>query len=227
VNAVPALQGTGAARRARLSSARLHLVAGPETGGEGWVRATQAALASGAVDVLQVRMKQADDKACIAVVREARAWCDAVGALLVVDDRVALAAAAGADGAHVGEHDITPALARLLLGPDRLLGLSTHGPDEVRAAGSLPVDYLGLGPFFPTGSKALERTPGGATLAQASLAGAGARPVFAIGGIEASRLPALVDAGVRRVAVGQAVLRAPDPGKAARALAALLPALPG
>lgn len=218
---------TGPARRARLARARLQLVAGPETGGAGWAAAAQAALASGAVDILQLRLKAADDATLAAAVRAARPWCDAAGALLVLDDRVALAAACDADGAHVGEHDLPPGLARLLLGPERLLGLSTHGPDELRAARELPVDSVGLGPFFATASKDLERHPGGPALAAAALPAAGPLPVFAIGGITPASLPALVAAGVRRVAVGHAVLGAPDPAAAARALAALLPALPG
>lgn len=222
-----AIARTGQARRARLATARLHLVAGPETGGAGWAGAARAALASGAVDVLQLRLKQAGDEAVRAAAHEARAWCNAAGALLVIDDRVALAATCDADGAHVGEHDLPPGLARLLLGPERLLGLSTHGREEVLAARALPVDYLGLGPCHPTGSKALERHPGGPALVAAALPAAGALPVFAIGGITAAHLPALVAAGVRRVAVGSAVLAAPDPALAARALAALLPPVAG
>lgn len=212
----------GAWRRARLAQARLLLVAGPESGGPGWWEAAEQALASGAVDVLQLRDKTADDAALGAAALRARPVCLRHGALLLLNDRVALAALLEADGAHVGEHDLPPGIARLLLGPERLLGVSTHDEDEVRAATRLPVDYVGLGPCYPTASKRLERSPGGPDLVARCLPRAGALPVFPIGGIGAAEARALAAAGARRLAVGSSVLRAADPGAAARALAAAL-----
>jgi thiamine-phosphate pyrophosphorylase len=217
------VSATGDARRRRLAGARLYLVAGPETGGPRWRQATQRALGSGAVDALQLRLKQASDAEVLVEASWLRAACDAVGALLIVNDLASLAAPAAADGAHVGEHDLSPGLARLLLGPERLLGLSTHDAVEVRAAHAAGADYVGLGPCFPTASKALTRVPGGPALVGAALAAAGDVPLFPIGGITEATLPALVQAGATRAAVGRAVLEADDPAQAARRLAALLP----
>lgn len=217
---------TGAERRARLLRARLCLVAGPESGGPGWWEATERALVTGLVDVLQLRDKTADDGALVALAERARPLARRHGALLILNDHAALAAALGADGAHVGEHDLLPGLARLLLGPERLLGLSTHDEREVAAARSLPVDYVGLGPCFATGSKALARPPGGSELLRRGLPAAGPLPLFPIGGIDLAGAAGLVAAGARRLAVGSSVLRAADPAAALRGLAALLPSGP-
>ncbi len=213
----------GALRRARLLGARLCLVAGPETGGPGWLEATRRALSGGGVDLLQLRDKGADDEAFARTAAALLPLARAHGALLLLNDHAALAATLDADGAHVGERDAPPGLARLLLGPERLLGLSTHDAGEVRAARRRPVDYVGLGPCHATGSKELGRTPGGADLVERAAREAGPLPLFAIGGIGPENVGALVRAGARRVAVGAAVLRAPDPAAALRALSRALP----
>jgi thiamine-phosphate pyrophosphorylase len=213
----------GPDRRTRLGRARLYLVAGPETGGPGWLDAARLALASRAVDVLQLRVKGVGDDEVVTLARALRPACDAVGALLIVNDLASLAAPAGADGAHVGEHDLLPGLARALLGPERLLGLSTHDAAEVRAAHDAGLDYVGLGPCFATTSKSLARDPGGPDLVEACLQAAHGLAVFPIGGLTEETLPRLVRVGARRAAVGSAVLRAPDPAQAALRLAALLP----
>jgi len=212
-------------RRERLRRTRLYLVAGSETGGPAWSVAVEQALASGVIGVLQLREKHLDDAAYLERAHAARVLCDACGALLIVNDRVSLAVAGGADGAHVGEHDLPPGVARLLLGPERLLGLSTHDAAELEAAPSLGADYAGLGPCFATESKTLTRAPQGPGLVAAALAPGERLPVFPIGGITLANAPALIAAGARRLAVGAAVLRAQDPAVAARKLAELLPPL--
>lgn len=209
-------------RRERIRHARLMLVAGSDSGGDGWLAAAERALASGAVDVLELRETTLDDAAFVRCAQAVRRLCHAHGVLLLLNDRVALVAAAGADGAHVGEHDLAPRLARLLLGPEPVLGLSTHGPEEVEAAHGLPVDYVGLGPCFPTQSKALTRRPGGGALVACASAVAGDLPVFAIGGITPENAALLVRAGARRLAVGAGILRAANPAGAALAIKALL-----
>lgn len=209
---------TGDERRARLARARLCLVAGPETGGASWWEATQAALATGLLDVLQLRDKSADDPTFLRLALRAREATASQGVLLLLNDRVALAALADADGAHVGADDLSPGLARLLLGPDRLLGLSTHDEAEVVGARRLPVDYLGLGPCFATDSKSLERPPGGAALVRRCVALAEPPPLWPIGGITPQNAGALLEAGALRLAVGSSVLRASSPADATRAL---------
>jgi thiamine-phosphate diphosphorylase len=143
--------------------------------------------------------------------------CHARGVKFLINDRVHLVARTGADGAHVGEDDLAPEQARRLLGPDRLLGISTHDRAELEAAAGRGADYAGLGPMFPTGTKALTRTPGGAGLVRATL-GATGLPVFCIGGIGPDNVGELVSAGATRVAVSSAITQAPDPAAAARAL---------
>ncbi len=215
-----------APRRERLSRARLYLVAGSASGGPDWWTAVERALTSGAVDVLQLRDKELDDAAFLALARQARALCDACGALLIVNDRVSLAALCDADGAHVGESDLPAGLARLLLGDERLLGLSTHDAAEVEAAHGQGVDYVGLGPCFSSETKTLRRAPGGPALVVAALPCARDLPLFPIGGITPENAASLVAAGARRRAVGAAVLRAADPAAAALRLAGLLPPAP-
>ena len=210
-------------RRERLGRARLYLVAGSASGGPGWWTAVERALASGVIDVLQLREPGLDDAALLALARSARTLCDAHGALLIVNDRVSLAALCNADGAHVGESDLPAGLARLLLGDERLLGLSTHDAAEVEAAQRQGVDYVGLGPCFATETKALRRAPGGPALVAAAQAVARDLPLFPIGGVTPENAASLVAAGARRLAVGAAVLRAADPAAAAHTLANLLP----
>lgn len=141
--------------------------------------------------------------------------------LILVDDRVdvaALLAGEGVDGVHLGAADCPPQLAREQLGPEALIGWSTHSLAEVEQAEALPVDYLGFGPVAPTATKGLASGLGPELARRA--AAATARPVFAIGGIDAALARQLAPDG--RVAVGAALLDAEDPAAAARELRAAL-----
>src|SRR3954469_16702945 len=136
-------------RRARLSAARLYLVieAAP-------ARDVVPAALAGGVDVVQLRDKHADDEEVAAAGLELRRLCDERGALLILNDRFDLALACGADGVHVGQYDDPVADVRAAAGPDLLIGLSTHSPEQVAAADRAPeVDYLGVGPVFETATK--------------------------------------------------------------------------
>lgn len=212
---------SGDERRRLLAACRVYLVVGEASSGGPWQDAVARALSSGVVGVVQLREKDVDDATFLARAGTLGRLARAAGALLVLNDRVHLAAACGADGAHVGEDDLPPAQARRLLGPDRLLGVSCHDAAEVAAASALGADYAGLGPCFPTGTKALARRPRGAALVGEALPGA-RLPVFPIGGITPDNVGALAAAGATRVAVGAGVLRAADPAAAARAIAAAL-----
>jgi thiamine-phosphate pyrophosphorylase len=136
---------------------------------------------------------------------------------LILNDRVHLVEAAGANGAHVGEDDLPPEKARAILGPGRLLGVSTHDRAELAAARGRGADHCGLGPMFPTGTKALTRTPRGADLVR-ECAGATDLPVFCVGGVEPGNVGELVAAGATRVAVSSAIVDSPDPRAAAQQL---------
>lgn len=182
----------------------------------------EAALGSGAVDLVQLRDVSGDDDRLRVRALRLRTLAAAHDVPLILNDRPDLAAALDLDGAHVGHDDVPPATARAWLGPDRLLGASTHAPDEVAAATAAPVDHIGLGPCFATGSKDLAYTPGGAALVARCLPAAGTLPVFPIGGITPENVGALAAAGATRAAVGAGILAAADPARAARALRAAL-----
>ena len=202
---------TGDARRERLAAARLYLVIEAAPG----AAFVERALAGG-VDVVQLRDKQADDDTVVRAGEEMREACRAHGALLIVNDRPDLALACGADGVHVGQDDVPLAEVRGLVGPDALVGISTHTPEQVDAAEGSPADYLGVGPVFATATKP-GVDPVGLDLVRHAAASA-RKPWFAIGGIDTERALEVRAAGARRIAVVRAVRDARDPEEAARGL---------
>jgi thiamine-phosphate pyrophosphorylase len=149
------------------------------------------------------------------------------GALFVVNDRPDVALALGADGVHVGQGDLPPTFVRGLVGPDVLIGLSTHSASQWRQAAP-EADYLCAGPVYETPTKPGRAAAGLAYVraaADADGAAGSPRPWFAIGGIDATTLPHVVDAGASRVVVVRAVTEAEDPAAAVRALLEALPPL--
>ncbi len=206
-------------RRARLREARLYLVCDLQPGGRALADVLAAALRGG-VDVVQLRDKHASGEELVAAAKIARALCDDARALLILNDRPDLVQAAGADGCHVGQHDVEPAAARERAGADALVGQSTHFPDEIDAA--TDVDYIGVGPVFATPTKP-GRHPVGVELVRFAAWHAHV-PFFAIGGIDAANVGEIVAAGARRIAVVRAIAEASDPAAAATALRAALPA---
>jgi thiamine-phosphate pyrophosphorylase len=233
---------TGTKRRARLAAARLYLVCDSEPGGRELTGVLRAAIAGG-VDVVQLRDKRLSDGVLTDVVHTAHTICEQLGALLLVNDRPHVALAAGADGVHVGQEDMPVAQVRDLVGPDLLIGLSTHTPAEIDAAtagfdvaatelgasaarfdaaagagrgGVANVDYIGVGPVHATPTKPGRPAVG---LELVRYAAEHSRlPFFAIGGIDAGNVEAVVAAGARRVAVVRAIAGAADPELAARTL---------
>ena len=206
-------------RRARLQSARLYLILTIGAEAPNWRPPLEAALATRRIGMVQLRDTSGDEARVRRRVDFLKAPCAAHGVLLLLNDNPALAAELDLDGAHVGQEDLAPAAARALLGPRRLLGLSTHDTEEIAAARTAPGGFLGLGPCFATDSKALDRRPKGADLVARCAGAAGDRPVFPIGGITPANAPPLVAAGALRLAVGAGILGAPDPSEAARRLA--------
>jgi len=133
-----------------------------------------------------------------------------------VNDRIDLALAVEADGVHLGQGDLPPAVARQLLGPDRLVGRSTHALPQLRQAVADGCDYVGVGPVNATPSKPGREPVGLAYVRQACAEQA--LPCFAIGGITSAAVPELQDAGASRVAVVRAITEAGDAAVATRAL---------
>jgi thiamine-phosphate pyrophosphorylase len=204
-------------RRARLQRAALYLICDTQPGGRALADVLGPALAGG-VDVVQLRDKRASDGELLAAAATARELCDAAGALLILNDRPDLVAAAGADGCHVGQDDMDVAAARALAGPQVLVGRSTHTPADIAAAGD--ADYIGVGPVHATPTKP-GRPAVGVELVRHAAAHA-AVPFFAIGGIDATNLDAVLAAGARRIAVVRAIAEAADPRAAAAGLRAAL-----
>jgi thiamine-phosphate pyrophosphorylase len=179
-----------------------------------------AALAGG-VDLVQLRAKEAADGEIVAAARVFREACDRHGALFVLNDRPDLVEECAADGVHVGQDDVSPVEARAIVGPERIVGLSTHSAAQLAAAEREPVDYVAVGPVFETPTKPGRPAVG---LELVRTAAATARmPWFAIGGIDSENAAKVVVAGAERLAVVRAIRDADDPAVAARALRALLP----
>jgi len=196
-------------RRQRLADSRLYLVCDEQP--ESFL---QAAL-DGGVDVIQLRCKHAGDERILAAATIFARACAEHDALFILNDRPDLVARAGADGVHVGQDDVATRTARELVGPERLIGLSTHSAAQIDGAGD-EVDYIGVGPVHATPTKPGRPAVG---LELVRYAAAHARtPYFAIGGIAPENVAAVRAAGATRVAVVRALTDTEDPESTARAL---------
>ncbi|HUO48930.1 MAG TPA: thiamine phosphate synthase [Acidimicrobiales bacterium] len=171
---------------------------------------------AGGVDLVQLRDKHLDARPLLVRARQALRVCRHHGVPFILNDRPDLALEAGADGVHVGQDDAPPALARRLLGGDRIVGLSTHAPAELDASLGEPVDYVSAGPVVATPTKPGRPGTGDDYVTYAS-ARAG-RPVYVTGGVTPERVPALVAAGARHFVVVRYLVDSPDPGTAAAEL---------
>lgn len=139
-----------------------------------------------------------------------------VGARFIVNDRCDIALAVDADGVHVGQEDLPVTEARAIMGPSKLIGLSTHTIDQVKAATRSDADYLGFGPVFPTSTKA-DHEPVVGVEGLRAVRAVTDRPIVAIGGIGLEQIPAVMAAGADAVAVLSAVWAADDPAAAVAA----------
>src|SRR4051794_32196462 len=197
--------------RERLPDARLYLVCDARP------RAFLEAALRGGADIVQLRDKALDDAGLVEAAREFRAAPDAHGGVFVLNDRPDLVDACAADGVHVGQEDGTPAAARALVGPDRIVGRSTHAPAQADEADADPdVDYLAVGPVHETPTKAGRPAAGPEYVEDA--AHAVTKPWFAIGGLDAENLHEVLARGARRAVVVRASADAGGPQSAAEAL---------
>lgn len=168
------------------------------------------------VGVLQLRMKDAAAALMLAVLDEVRLHRPP-GTLLIVNDRLDVALAGGADGVHLGQDDLPLAAARRLCPPGFVIGVSTHNEAQVAAAVAQGADYIGFGPIFATATKRNPEPTVGVERLRAVCASTPV-PVVAIGGVSLARVPELVAAGARAVAIIAAVNQAPDIRAAALAV---------
>lgn len=169
--------------------------------------------AAGGAGIFQLREKNLDDRALLERARNVRRWTHEVGALFIVNDRPDIARLVEADGVHLGQEDLPVQEARRLLGPDRLIGVSTHNLTQLRQALLDGASYVGVGPTFPSGTKEFAEFAGLDYVRQASAETA--LPAFVIGGVTLTNVDAVLAAGGRRVAVGQALCQADDPRRVA------------
>ncbi len=207
--------------RARLASARLCVIVTEALcRGRDVAEVARAAVVGGA-EMIQLREKEMDSAPFLAAAKRLRDVTAELGALFIVNDRADVAAAADADGIHVGQTDLPVAQARRLLGGGSIVGVSTHSIDEARRAVAEGADYIGAGAVFATRTRPTQRLAG---LDYVRACAAEVRiPFFAIGGITADNLRSVIGAGASRVAVCSAVIGADDVEAAARTIRGLLP----
>jgi thiamine-phosphate pyrophosphorylase len=205
----------GPLRRERLRTARLYLVCEALPRGAEPEPLLQAAL-TGGVDIVQLREKELDQDTIIRSARTFRRLCDTFSAPFIVNDDPDLARRCDADGVHLGQDDMPVSEARELLGPEAIIGLSTHSEEQIDQAASAPIDYISVGPIWETPTK--EGRPGvGVGLVEYAAANS-AHPFFAIGGIDAENATEVVAAGATRLGAVRAIRDAARPQAAAEAL---------
>jgi len=197
--------------RERLATARLYLVCDARP--LEWLRAALR----GGVDLVQLRDKTLDDDGLVTAAAAFRKSASEAGALFILNDRPDLVAACDADGVHVGQDDLAPGAARAIVGRDRIVGRSTHAPPQADAAQADPeVDYLAVGPVHATPTKPGRPAAGLEYVEYA--ARTVTKPWFAIGGLDAANVGAVIARGAERIVVVRAITEAADPEAAARAL---------
>ena len=181
---------------------------------------TIAEAASGGATIFQMREKNLTDRERLDRARRIRNWTRQAGVLFIVNDRPDLAKLVEADGVHLGQDDLSVAAARKILGPDSLIGVSTHNLAQVREAILDGADYLGVGPTFPSSTKEFGEFPGLEFVRQ--VAAETAWPTFALGGITLGNVREVVSAGGTRIAVSAAIARAEEPAAVAQAFLQVL-----
>ena len=204
-------------RHQQLMAARTYLVTAPVPGLSlsDWLGVIESAL-KGGIAIVQYREKTADDEERLKVARQMRSLCHQYGALFIVNDRIDIAAAAAADGVHLGQHDLPMDVARSMLGPDKIIGRSTTNPTELKRALDEKADYIGVGPVHETPTKPGKSASGNEYVRYA--AQHATMPWFTIGGLNADNLGPTLAAGATRVAVVRALMQADDPTEIARSL---------
>jgi len=215
-------QNLGQMRRHKLQSAKLYLVTMPV---DDIVAVVESAL-EGGVDVVQYRQKEGDDQQRFAIAQALCQLCHRYGALFIINDRVDLAIAVGADGIHVGQTDLPVNIVRQILdangnGADQyIIGQSTTSPEELAIALNNQVDYIGVGPVHATPTKP-NKAASGYEYVQYAAANVQI-PWFAIGGIDVTNLDGAIAAGAERVAIVRAIMESAQPNLIAQQMKAML-----
>jgi thiamine-phosphate pyrophosphorylase len=204
----------------RFRAAGLYLVTSQAlSGGRSTIEIVTAALAGG-VRLIQLREKEMSLREYVALAQRVRELTAARDAFLIINDRVDVALAVGADGVHLGQDDF-PVPAARALAPELIIGSSTHSIEEAVRAQAEGASYVNIGPLFPTGTKRWE----GEFLGVGGMKKIAAHvkvPFSVMGGIKRGHIPELVGAGARIIALVTAVTEAPDPEKATRELMGMI-----
>lgn len=221
-------ESIGPLRRERLRTARLYFVCEALPRGEDPEALLRAALGGGA-DIVQLREKELGHATIERSAQTFRRLCNTHSALFILNDDPELARACNADGVHVGQDDAAAEEARRIVGPEAIVGLSTHSQEQIAAAAEQPVDYISVGPIWETPTK--EGRPGVGLELVSHAAANSAKPFFAIGGVDPSNAAKVVAAGAQRLGVVRSIRDAADPAAAAaslrKSLALLGEAAPG
>jgi thiamine-phosphate pyrophosphorylase len=198
-----------------LAEAHLYWLAEPDACVKTFEWTTKEVLAAG-VRVIQYRDKNVDDLTRLKWAEDLRRWTASAQALLIINDRPDIARMVGADGVHVGQEDLPPERVRGIIGPERIVGVSTHHPSQVLAAVKAGADYLGVGPVFPSQTKSFDFFPGLEYVNAASKLSP--LPQYCIGGITPRNIEEVLAAGGKRVAVGRCISACEEPSRIVNAL---------
>lgn len=216
---LPQFDRRGHDRRQWLSQSSLYVLI--DAGSDEQVFTTMVTqLVQADVDILQLRDRGVDDRTLLSRARTGAEIARQFGKLFIMNDRADLAVAADTDGVHVGQEELPVAETRRIVGPGRLVGVSTHSIGQARDAVADGADYIGCGPVFAGRTKTFESYVGTDFLKE--VAGEIEIPAFAIGGIDASNINQVVEAGFHRIAVTGAVRDADDPAAAVTAMKKIL-----
>lgn len=207
-------EGDGPLRRERLRTARLYFVCDARPGTD--LEALLRAALTGGADIVQLREKELGRVEIERAAGTFRRVADTFSALFVLNDDPELARICDADGVHVGQDDVSAEQAREAMGPDAIVGLSTHSEEQIAASAGRPVDYISVGPIWETPTK--EGRPGVGLELISHAAAEAPHPFFAIGGIDTANAGEVVEAGAERLCAVRAIRDAADPEAAAREL---------
>lgn len=204
-----------AASRERLESAKVYVLIDGRGDQLEFARLAKSLIAA-EVDILQLRDKSLSDHELLARARQLRELTRSTRTLCIVNDRPDIGVLAHADGVHIGQSELSVKDVRLLIGPNKLVGVSTHSIQQARQAVLDGANYIGCGPTFRSDTKQFEEFPGLELLRQ--VAAEITLPSFAIGGITLDNLPSILATGMRRIAVSSAVTQSDDPAQVVRQL---------
>jgi thiamine-phosphate diphosphorylase len=208
-------ESIGELRRQRLQWARLYYVCDALPHGRDPEAMLNAAMSGGA-GMVELRDREQPRAVIERSGRTYRRLANTYSALFIVNDDPYLALELSADGVHVGQDDVDPAEARRIMGPDAIIGLSTHSREQIEVATGQPVDYISVGPIWETPTK--EGRPATGLELIETAAQVARLPWFAIGGIDRSNVDEVMEAGAERLCVVRAIRDAEDPRAAAAAL---------